>query len=233
MIDADVNYGSDCSALQEQPQSAATGTEQAHLMRVGKLRKEAFHSFPPAASWRFPCAEMTDPLRKTQRYAEEWDTFRSDGTGLLLFGNVGTGKTYAAGCIANALLDRETPVLMVSMTEAVNHMYGNWGADQNHYLASLIHPALLILDDLGAERNTSYAKECVFEIINRRLLSGRPMIITTNISVNDMQAAVDLPDRRIYDRILQCCIPIWFECQNFRKGIAAANLERARGILAV
>ena len=49
--------------------------------------------------------------------------------------------------------------------------------------------ALLILDDLGAERNTSYGKECVFDVVNRRLLSGKPMIITTNITLSAMQKA--------------------------------------------
>lgn len=69
-----------------------------------------------------------------------------------------------------------------------------------------MRPDLLILDDLGAERNTSYGKECVFDVVNRRLLSGKPMIITTNITLSAMQKATDLDDRRIYDRILEVCV---------------------------
>ena len=87
--------------------------------------------------------------------------------------------------------------------------------------------ALLILDDLGAERNTSYGKECVFDVVNRRLLSGKPMIITTNITLSAMQKATDLDDRRIYDRILEVRVPILFNGENFRKGNAAENLKKA------
>ena len=91
--------------------------------------------------------------------------------------------------------------------------------------------ALLILDDLGAERNTSYGKECVFDVVNRRLLSGKPMIITTNITLSAMQKATDLDDRRIYDRILEVCVPILFNGENFRKGNAAENLKKAAELL--
>ena len=91
--------------------------------------------------------------------------------------------------------------------------------------------ALLILDDLGAERNTSYGKECVFDVVNRRLLSGKPMIITTDITLSAMQKATDLDDRRIYDRILEVCVPILFNGENFRKGNAAENLKKAAELL--
>ena len=91
--------------------------------------------------------------------------------------------------------------------------------------------ALLILDDLGAERNTSYGKECVFDVVNRRLLSVKPMIITTNITLSAMQKATDLDDRRIYDRILEVCVPILFNGENFRKGNAAEHLKKAAELL--
>ena len=151
--------------------------------------------------------------------------------GLLLFGNVGTGKTYAAGCIANALIDRMISVLYVGMSNVVNRMQGNFGADRDSYIKQLMRPDLLILDDLGAERNTSYGKECVFDVVNRRLLSGKPMIITTNITLSAMQTATDLDDRRIYDRILEVCVPILFNGENFRKGNAAENLKKAAELL--
>ena len=150
--------------------------------------------------------------------------------------NVGTGKSYAAGCIANALIDRMISVLYFDMTDVVNRMHdirisGNFGADRDSYLKRITRPDLLILDDLGAERNTSYGKERVFDIVNRRLLSRKPMIITTNIALSVMQKATDLDDRRIYDRILEVCVPVLFDGENFRKGNAAENLKKAAQIL--
>ena len=110
-------------------------------------------------------------------------------------------------------------------------LFGNVGTDRDSYIKQLMRPDLLILDDLGAERNTSYGKECVFDVVNRRLLSGKPMIITTNITLSAMQKATDLDDRRIYDRILEVCVPILFNGENFRKGNAAENLKKAAELL--
>ena len=195
------------------------------------LLSEAFSDIP-AAAWRFDNAPvMTKQLIKAKEYAEKWDDFSREGIGLLLFGNVGTGKSYAAGCIANALIDRMISVLYVDMTDVVNRMQGNFGADRDTYLKRLTRPDLLILDDLGAERNTSYSKERVFDVVNRRLLSRKPMIITTNIALSVMQKATDLDDRRIYDRILEVCVPVLFDGENFRKGNATENLKKAAQIL--
>ena len=145
---------------------------------------------------------MTAQLSKVKQYVENWDSFKRDKIGLLLFGDVGTGKTYAAGCIANALIDKEVSVLMVGVSDVVNRMQGNFGADRDSYMTSLMRPELLILDDLGAERDTSFGRERVFGVINHRRLSGKPMIITTNIPIVTMQKAASLDERRIYDRIL-------------------------------
>lgn len=195
------------------------------------LRSEAFHDIP-AAGWRFDNAPvMTKQLTKAKEYAEKWDDFSREGIGLLLFGNVGTGKSYAAGCIANALIDRMISVLYIGMSDIVNRMQGKFGADREQCIKTILRPDLLILDDLGAERNTSYGKERVFDIVNRRLLSRKPMIITTNIALSIMQKATDLDDRRIYDRVLEVCVPVLFDGENFRKGNAAENLKKATRIL--
>ena len=148
-----------------------------------------------------------------------------------LFGNVGTGKSYAAGCIANALIERMVSVLFVGLSDVVNRMQSNFGADRDAYLKMLMRPELLILDDLGAERNTSFGRERVFDVVNKRLLTGKPMIVTTNIPLSVMQKAADLDERRIYDRVLEVCVPIQFNGENFRKGNAAENVKRAAKIL--
>lgn len=200
-------------------------------MQIEKLRADAFRDIP-AAAWRFEHAEMNTPqLDKARRYAENWNEFRKDGLGLLLFGGVGTGKSYAAGCIANALLDRNISVLLVSMTDAVNRMQSNFGADRERYLKSLLRPELLILDDLGAERSTSYGKERVFDVVNNRWLARKPMIITTNLPLSHMKVSAELDDRRIYDRILEVCVPITFPGESFRRGKAAENLKKAAQLL--
>lgn len=215
-----------CARERQEREERAQAKRQA-AMELVRLRMEAFQDIP-AAGWRFDAAvTMTAQLAKAKQYAANWDRFRQDGIGLLLFGDVGTGKSYAAGCIANALIERQVSVLMVGVSDAVNRMQGSFGADRDAYLKSLMRPELLILDDLGAERNTSFGKERVFDVINRRRLSGKPMLITTNIPLSAMKSAAELDDRRIYDRILEVCVPVRFDGESFRRGNAAENLQRA------
>ena len=225
-------HPTDCKcAAEERERREAEMREFNRINHINLLRSEAFSDIP-AADWRFENAPtMTKQLAKAKEYAEKWDDFSREGIGLLLFGNVGTGKSYAAGCIANALIDHMISVLYVDMTDVVNRMQGNFGADRDSYLKRITSPDLLILDDLGAERNTSYGKERVFDIVNRRLLTRKPMIITTNIALSVMQKATDLDDRRIYDRVLEVCVPVLFDGENFRKGNATENLKKAAQIL--
>ena len=85
----------------------------------------------------------------------------------------------------------------------------------------------------GAEiaHNTIFSKERVFDVVDKRLLTGKPMIVTTNIPLSVMKQAADLDDRRIFDRILEVCVPIRFDGENFRKSTAADNLKTAARLL--
>ena len=218
-------------AAERREREEAERREYERMSHMTMLRSEAFRDMP-ASGWRFESAAVTTPqLAKARGYAQNWDEFKKAGIGLLLFGNVGTGKSYAAGCITNALIDRLESVLFVGMSDVVNRMQGNFGADRDSYMTSLMRPELLILDDLGAERNTSFGKERVFDVINRRRLTGKPMIITTNIPIVTMQKAASLDERRIYDRILEVCVPIRFDGENFRRGNAKHNLEKVAQLL--
>ena len=215
---------------QEQERQDAVLREFSRQNHLQQLRSDAFRDIP-AALWKFDDRKMTSQLELARRFTEHWQEFRKDGMGLLLFGNVGTGKSYAAGCIANALIDQRVSVRFVGLSDVVNRMQGLHGDERDAYMKSLLKAELLILDDLGAERSTSFGKEQVFDVINKRTLSHKPLIVTTNIPLHAMQSAVDIEERRIYDRILEVCTPIRFDGENFRKAGAAENLKKAAQLL--
>src|SRR5699024_8390718 len=95
-------------------------------------------------------------------------------------------------CIANALLDRDVPVLMTNFPTILNRLTGMFSEDRADFIASFDEYDLLIIDDLGVERNTEYAMEQMFFVIDSRYRSRRPMIITTNLKLAELKNPPDL-----------------------------------------
>lgn len=156
-----------------------------------------------------------------KNYAENFEDFKKDGKGILLYGTVGTGKSHIAACIANKLIDNGYNVLMTNFASMVNVLQSTFDGKQD-YINSLNHYELLILDDLGAERKSDYMQEQVFNIIDSRCRSGLPMIITTNLTMKEMTEPAEIGYKRIYDRILERCFPIEMigESRRIQKGRA-------------
>ena len=140
-------------------------------------------------------------------YSNKFPEFMQMGKGLLLFGTVGTGKTYYAACIANSLIDKGYTVLMTNFARLTNTIQGMYEGKQE-YIDSLNDFDLLIIDDLGAERKSEFMQEMVFNIIDSRYRSGLPFIITTNLTADEIKKPQEVAFKRIYDRILERCIPI-------------------------
>ena len=170
-------------------------------------------------------------IAMAKRYVQHWEEFKQDSTGLLLWGNVGTGKSFLAGCIANALLDKGVPVIMTNFARLLNKLTDMYSGDRNAYIDSFKKYPLMIVDDLGMERNSEFAREQVFSVIDSRYRSQLPMIVTTNLSLEELKDPTDLSRARIYDRVLERCLPIRVNEQNIRELNQAAVLARAKQLL--
>ena len=165
------------------------------------------------------------------KYVDNWEDMKANSSGLLLWGNVGTGKSFFAGCIANALLKKGVPVLMTNVSRILNTLTGMHFEDRNQFIDSLNRYSLLIIDDLGIERNSEFALEQVFNVIDSRYRSKKPLIVTTNLTLTELNNAPDVAHRRIYDRIPERCAPIRIHNRNIRQDNASANLQEAKRIL--
>ena len=102
---------------------------------------------------------------------------------------------------------------------------------RNEYISRLCRAPLLILDDFGMERGTEYGLEQVYNVIDSRYRSRRPLIVTTNLSLQDLQHPQDTAHARIYDRLLEMCAPIRFSGENFRKATAQDKLARLKNLM--
>ena len=142
-----------------------------------------------------------------KKYVENFKDFKKEGKGLLLYGTVGTGKTYFAACIANALIDEGYSVFMTNFTRILNILMDK-NTDKQKYIDGMNRYTLLIIDDLGAERSTEFAQEQVFNVIDARYRSSLPFIITSNLTADELRKPQEVGYARIYDRILERCFPI-------------------------
>ena len=120
---------------------------------------------------------------------------------------------------------------MENLSSIMNTLGGLQGKEKNVYIASLMQYHLLILDDFGMERQTEYALEQVFNIVDARYRSGQPLIVTTNLSLSELQNPQSRECTRIYDRILEMCQPVNFGNNGRRKELAAVKMKKAAELL--
>ena len=204
----------------------AIAAERKHLDTVDTLRKDCFTD-PVMRSWTFERCQCPQ-MEQAKRYVTHWEENRQNNIGLLLWGAVGTGKSYLAGCIANAVIEQDVPVRMTNFGLILNDLMDR-REGRNEYIQQLCRYPLLILDDFGMERDTAFALEQMFVLIDSRYRSRKPLIITTNLELEQIQQPADLDRARIYSRVLEMCVPLLIHGKNRREDIAKTKLDTLKG----
>lgn len=185
------------------------------MLLIDRLKRECFDD-PILLNWNFQNMEKGSEHEEIARnYVERFDEIFKNNVGLILTGDVGCGKTYLASAIANALLEKNITVKMTNFSVILNDMT-NFEIDKSKYIENINRKELLIIDDLGMERDTAFATEHIFNIIDSRYRSGKPLIITTNLNISALTNPQSTKDKRIYSRILEICSPIIFTGGNRR-----------------
>lgn len=165
-----------------------------------------------------------------RKYVANFDEMRANGTGLLLYGNVGCGKSFAAACIANALIDTGTPCMMTNFSRIINRLQESFDGRQK-YIDNLSRFDLLVIDDMAAERNTEYVWEQVMTIIDARYRSGLPVIVTTNLTIGELADPADIRRQRVYSRLKEMCVPIEVIGADRRTRKMERNIMSAKSLL--
>lgn len=171
------------------------------------------------AKARFEIAEINADNKAAydaaQHYVKSFDDIcKRDITmkGLMFYGPPGTGKSYIAACIANALMAQRVPVMYTSVIKMTS-------ADPERVrevIEKMNRAKLLVLDDLGAERGTEFKLEQVFNIVDTRLNSRKPLIVTTNYTLKQMTDTGDMRYLRIWERVRSMCYPVKMEGTSWR-----------------
>lgn len=203
------------------------------MLRCEKYRRLGFAD-EKMRNWTFANDDMSNPTltHAMQKYVENFDTLREQGKGLLLYGTVGSGKTYAACEVANALIDKAHPVLVTNFATLVNTLQEKFDSRQT-YIDSLNKFDLLVIDDLAAERDTEYMQENVYNIIDARYRAGLPVIITTNLTGSQLKNPDSISKERIYSRLLEKCHPIHVDGADRRRAALKENHADMKNLLGV
>lgn len=133
-----------------------------------------------------PRAIMEQNLQICRRYALN---FTEKSGNLLFSGDTGLGKTFLSACIARTAADRGYSVVY----ETASHLFSkleqakfNANEENRREAAKLMECDLLILDDLGTEMPGQFTTAALYALLNDRILEGKPMLISTNLTVEDM-----------------------------------------------
>lgn len=219
-----------CACARERKEAVEQARQAQNLrIEVNRLRKLGFPD-SEMADWTFANDDGTDPKTTSiaHKYVDNFPEMKKRSKGLLLYGTVGTGKTYAAACIANELINQGRPCLVTNFARITNTIQGMFDGKQR-YLDDFNRLDLLVIDDLASERDTSYMNEMIFNIIDSRYRSGKPLIVTSNLTKADLMAPGSIDRQRIYSRLLEMCVPVEVKGADRRqKKLSADSADMAR-----
>lgn len=215
-------------------------TRKENMLKLEKLRNHSLmdNKFKNCTFENFEVDEHNKTyFNMANKYVMNFQEIKKENMGMMLYGPPGTGKTYLAFCIANELISKLTPVIAISSIGLLNKIketYKKYGSEGEYeIIRSLKNASLLILDDLGAESSTEWAKEKLYEIIDSRYRDEKPMIITTNLTTNQLKNKLASGDGiyRTYDRIIEMCTQVEVKGKQRRLETGQVKQDRLRDLL--
>lgn len=218
--------------IAEAERQKAKDAEDGKWAKIISLKKEAFPD-ERMYGWTF---EKDDGLNKTltkyaKGYARHFEEFEAENTGMLLYGDVGTGKTFTAACIINYIIEEyQRPCLLTSFSRICNQIWDLKEGKQT-FIDGLNKFALLVIDDLGVERESQYMAEIVHNIIDTRYRAGRPIVVTTNLTGEQFKNPTNMDAKRIYSRLYEMCHPIEVKGIDRRAKQLANRMNRFKEII--
>lgn len=207
---------------------------EAEQQRIAELRKIGVTN-DKYADMTLARDDGNDPKMRAaiDRYIEKRDTMARENIGLLFHGATGGGKTFWAASIANALIDHGMSAMVTSLDQLLTAIKANFEEEKARILGQLDKVQFLILDELKFEGMSQYEERKIYEIINSRYLSHRPLIVTTNMTLEEIKHPGTEERQRICDRIIEMCVQVHVNAEGRRMAIAKEKSMRAREYLGI
>jgi DNA replication protein DnaC len=126
-------------------------------------------------------------FNQAQRFAQSHNGW------LLLQGGYGCGKTHLAAAIANFAVGMGVPTLFITVPDLLDSLrfaYNDPEATFEQRFEQIRSAPLLILDDFGTQNATAWSQEKLFQILNYRYINRLPLVVTTNIPLEDIDGRI-------------------------------------------
>lgn len=152
-------------------------------------------------------------------------------SGYLLWGPHGTGKTFAAACVVNSLIDRGIPAVMRSLSDMASEMTALSPVGQQEYLSEIFGSRFICIDDVNLEGDTPLILKMKKMIMDRWAKCGKPSILTTSYSLAELKNPSDVLKEKIFGDLLDKCVPIGCHGPDLRKEQGAKRTKEIREYL--
>ena len=208
------NIRCECEEREYQARKQAEARAEKELelkMKAEKLRNNGiavkqYHSYTLEADDK----KTPEITAKIKDYIDNFAKCALTGEGLMLYGGVGTGKTFLAMCVANALIDKGYKVYATSLSQIARELRDFAKAESR--FKALMDYKLIVLDDLGTESAMPSTMEIIYQVIDGWTSRNIPLVITTNLTPEIFEKAANgsgsVDTARVSSRILEKCYPI-------------------------
>ena len=212
-----------CQCEKEKDEQEKAKFEKINLEnRIKENRFNAFSdSFSKNITFETDKKPNTDISKLSRNYVKTFDTNTSKS--LVFYGGCGMGKSFYAVCICNALINKGFKVKFTSVREISNKLWDS--TNKEEIFKKIASYDLLVLDDLYSERNSDYMNEIIFSVIDECYRNRMPVIITTNLSADEIGNSKELSKHRIFDRLFETALLIQVKGEDNRKRMLKENMQ--------
>jgi DNA replication protein DnaC len=211
------------------PQRLARKRAAAVAGRLPKRFREVGFDREPVVS-----IERTNPyvVRDVRSYVTNVSDRLAEGRGIWFTGDVGTGKTTLAMLVSKVAMERDHTVAIYSLPRLLAMLRDTYDDGAEYSLTDLIDRLcsveLLHIDDVGAEQTSPWVLEQLYTIVNTRYEDGRALVLTTNLTEEQLEAQIGA---RTVSRIHEICgMPLGLFGEDHRKGVGIVLPEPAPAI---
>ena len=197
-------------------------TAKDEISKHAPLRASTFEKFSLDFYPEAPDANGISPKKRMGEIAKFCEDYANDfslkSPSLFMHGATGIGKTHLSLSIANVVTEKGMGVIYSSAPNLFGELerehFSRQNPNERTFEKELLETDLLIIDDLGVEFSTQFTVSCVYNIINSRILSGKPTIISTNLTPSELE---DKYTQRITSRIIGSYISLKFIGRDIRQ----------------